>query len=615
MSKRKTPSAGQTPPPGTPRSALNPLPAEVWIRVSNCCRYSVSTEGCDTVGRLIEALYARYNLSRSQDLSISLSDGPRGAVYDRGDLLSAIRLGNLHFGLKHTWTSTTFSKVEYTPHSHFVRLSADHTRGLGGHRSLILYCRPAFHEQIAFVEEHVILNAHLGMIDGPPGNGKSSASIVHGYCLAACGWCVTFVQLRHDMKPEVTQLEGSSKRVYPLIDLASLESILSALPDNGKSIVFVDGLRITGSLHADYLRVAKEWRVSASELQCRRLVTVSSLQAIRVHGREFDADEKRLVIHSWSKDEYAAALANPDFLDSVKGALDAHSSASATVTEMLDAKYYLAGGCARAMWSMNSSEVNEYIQQALDTLDRPLEYIDGRINPRSVEVTNRLLASKSHPSGSVDSGIISRNAMDKLSSSRPLCIRQLVTISGIKNRAFLGIAFEMSFWIDAVGRGIVAVDRSSGITETWAGVPLVEFDPCTGKHPSVAGVEVPMAMIIPPLAQLPMRFVLKPADESQAGYDAVYVDRTTGYVRLVQVTMGQSHDFKAQPFADFLDKFAETFGMAYSRFEIVFLVDRVVVNTFRITRIQNRGALVNHGWNSGNELSNVRIMGTEGVLS
>ena len=106
---------------------------------------------------------------------------------------------------------------------------------------------------------------------------------------------------------------------------------------------------------------------------------------------------------------------------------------------------------------------------------------------------------------------------------------------------------------------------------------------------------------------------MKPFKWNQGGYDAIFVDKTCGRVRFVQVTRGDSHSFKIEYFYSFLAKLRDSASSFEIRaLEIVFLVLKGKIANFKISEVSGQGLLSEFGWMKGKEKEYVKVIGISG---
>ncbi len=108
---------------------------------------------------------------------------------------------------------------------------------------------------------------------------------------------------------------------------------------------------------------------------------------------------------------------------------------------------------------------------------------------------------------------------------------------------------------------------------------------------------------------------LKPYHWNQGGYDAIFIDKSQSLVRFVQLTCGDTHSFKIEFFASFLESLRDSKqSFEIKTLEIVFVIELKKLNDFKISTITGQGLLTAFkGWKKGKEKDKVEILGMMGV--
>ena len=163
-----------------------------------------------------------------------------------------------------------------------------------------------------------------------------------------------------------------------------------------------------------------------------------------------------------------------------------------------------------------------------------------------------------------------------------------------KNPAMDGCMFEMWFFALLRFGGVTLCDDLGNKQEEWAPSIAITFTDIP-TLPDDHGVW------------------LKPFKWNQGGYDAIFVDKTCGRVRFVQVTRGDSHSFKIEYFYSFLAKLRDSASSFEIRaLEIVFLVLKGKIANFKISEVSGQGLLSEFGWMKGKEKEYVKVIGISG---
>ena len=100
----------------------------------------------------------------------------------------------------------------------------------------------------------------------------------------------------------------------------------------------------------------------------------------------------------------------------------------------------------------------------------------------------------------------------------------------------------------------------------------------------------------------------KPSKWNQGGFDAIFLDKSKGLVKFVQVTGGDTHSFKIEYFNSFLIALSQSpQSFSVTSVEIIFVVDQKKRSTFKLKPPSVTGILKDFGWISGEEMEKVKI--------
>ena len=243
---------------------------------------------------------------------------------------------------------------------------------------------------------------------------------------------------------------------------------------------------------------------------------------------------------------------------------------------LIESKFFFAGGSSRFMFHHSTAKTIEVIENSVNEVRDILPYINGTIGHASDSVVNRLLGC--HLAPPIGNDIIRRQpfiisefaAIEFASRQGPDSISMLIqTFKDSINPAMDGWFLEMLFFSRLRHSGVKLFDSDDKEVGVWKDSQLLSFNlPSFPMIPNDRGIW------------------LKPLKWNQGGFDAVYVDRSLGSVRFIQITRGQSHSLKLEIFCAFLQCLsASVESFVVKRIEIVFLVPRGIINDFRISTI------------------------------
>jgi hypothetical protein len=81
---------------------------------------------------------------------------------------------------------------------------------------LLLYCRPLVRDLFAFFQIKVLKESFFGWICGPPGSGKSVASLAFAFGLDRKDWTVTWISLRRENSTVITRLDSRGMKSFEM---------------------------------------------------------------------------------------------------------------------------------------------------------------------------------------------------------------------------------------------------------------------------------------------------------------------------------------------------------------------------------------------------------------
>ncbi|EKX36775.1 hypothetical protein GUITHDRAFT_117071 [Guillardia theta CCMP2712] len=171
-------------------------------------------------------------------------------------------------------------------------------------------------------------------------------------------------------------------------------------------------------------------------------------------------------------------------------------------------------------------------------------------------------------------------------------LKRIFSTYGAYSAAVKGTLFElMSF--KEVQRGLRLTYRrlhSRPIkAQPWEPCSVVFFDPLQLK-PSLPSTAV----------------CFRPISELQGGYDAVIVDKDAKRAVFVQATVARKPSLKLSFFLDNLMALGISAGLVW-RVEIIFLIPRERMPVFRISPVEDCGALKTYGWKKGKERRQAKV--------
>ncbi|KAJ3347335.1 hypothetical protein HDU83_002191 [Entophlyctis luteolus] len=484
---------------------------------------------------------------------------------------------------------------------------------------LVLYCRSTFHDQFKFIKDRVLIHSRLGWILGPPGTGKSTTSLAFVSVIPTYfpGWVTTWIHLSRSKYPVCVRFDGKSRESCVIQDtnISHLRAILNKV--DGNHIVFVDGFAATGDKHIEVQKCCYDWR--SKNLTNRRLVVVCSMSSRGKTKLDEDLMDgvEEFFVYSWKLDEYLCAVQHLKFVEVVKRNLDSSAlletlapngldipalpedmAISLSPEDMVISKFHFAGGSSRLMFYFNTATVISFLEDSAKAVGEVLVYLTGRLGDRSDSVINRLFGCYLNR-GSRQTFIVSKYAATLLAIRQgpELILNIAHATQHDRNPSMDGWFLEL--WVFASLRkgGLRIYPGIDAKPILWAEIDAIE---------SLDLVEI---SLIPDGCTW-----WKPIKWNQGGYDAVVTNKIFGKITFIQFASGDVHSFKIQLFYMFLLAFAES-RCSYHilELEIIFLVEKSKMKTFRIGQVSGQGLLHAFGWAKGQETRKVKIYGVDGL--
>ncbi|EGZ08885.1 hypothetical protein PHYSODRAFT_318756 [Phytophthora sojae] len=210
---------------------------------------------------------------------------------------------------------------------------------------------------------------------------------------------------------------------------------------------------------------------------------------------------------------------------------------------LVEKKYYVAGGRARMMFAVKTS-------RAMASLDRALMAV-GSLKSFAEFDTGVLSGTQQR--------IVSSYAVRELSIKLgPDKFLEAVSLLQM-NPSMDGFIFE-GWVIGCLAHGPLTLKQlASGGNVEWKQYPLVHFD---------------ITQLQLKLQALSTKQWLVPFKWNQSGYGIVFLDKTRGVVRFVQVTRASKHSFAAKAFCDFLNILHACKWMEILSVELCYVVPR-----------------------------------------
>ncbi|GLD98756.1 hypothetical protein PINS_up007474 [Pythium insidiosum] len=281
--------------------------------------------------------------------------------------------------------------------AHYVTLPAAFLErcGFKAEDAVMLYCRPQMRDLWTFVQDEVITKNGIGCVVGPPGTGKSMATLSFVASLDQEEWNVVWVHLSSLMD---SCFAMGSKKYWEIDALKQFE-----LPrvTGKKLLICVDGYKATPEHQKFFKHIYRKLDKTHD-----RLLVCSSMATLGKRNLEDDrkANLRVFFMYSWTQDEYIAATADPVFYDKIKSKLDTTSSnevngdvglnASESVEDKkeyaLGLKYYYAGGSCRFVFQYPTRDVVTILEDGVESVENKSELVKCCGGQYHTDAINRL---------------------------------------------------------------------------------------------------------------------------------------------------------------------------------------------------------------------------------
>jgi hypothetical protein len=365
----------------------------------------------------------------------------------------------------------------------FVKIKAAYLDGSGigpVGRDLVMYRRKSYEEQHLFFKQQIIANGKLGWFLGPTGTGKSVTSFSYVSSLDRNEWKVIWVHLnRNSNYASVVIFDGDNKYAMccttMTVSSALFEGMLNQ-PSTKKAFLIIDGY--VQEDHRQVLGQAMVWR--REDLFQRRLAVISSMSS---RGNvNYDDDKfqnlQEFTLDSWTLEENLKAVRCDEFFQSVKFALDAIDDAEEpSPEEMVAEKFLIAGGSARYMFGMCTSDVKKSILDAISSLEYEPSADILSAGHRSGKAMNRLFNQYRNPAGRPVSTFVSIFAETEIAFSRgPQAVKKLFyLIREVTSGSTTGGLFEATFFM-RMRSGGVSLRCRNGTQVTFEAAKFEDYD-------------------------------------------------------------------------------------------------------------------------------------------
>ncbi|KAL3659188.1 hypothetical protein V7S43_015766 [Phytophthora oleae] len=504
-----------------------------------------------------------------------------------------------------------------------IRIPKEYAEGSGlrfHEDGLRLYLRSEVKEEWAALNDNVVKTYAVQWIVGPPGTGKSCAAFAFACSLErGRNWDVLWIHCPPFIGKMLSCIlfRGDSEKRTCVIGHSQVNFVLQSLREN--AVVFVDGYT-KDWVGLSVLDACRLWRNENEK--CHRIVIVSSIVSM---GKDYLPDgynkiktmlessleslaiapptvsedtpsemycEQLFKVTSWTREDYGKALMYDDFFEHVRSQLTDSDGAVGLDEryELLDAKFFVAGGSARMMFNMSSETALDKLRWAISDLGyiRLTALIgNSSVNPLSYRYNN----------GPCLSAFVAREFAFILDRERLLNLVKDLS----QNPSTAGSVCELWFFASLLHgsahchfyeggqlKNVVWNAKNDPITRWRLFRPIERFDP--------DGDKIPLNRC---------KQWLAPKSWKQGSYDAVFIKsvelntneadvkaKKAGFtqkilVRFVPVTSSTAHSFKVSFYEDLLTRLVSTLNKWIYAVEVCFVVPIKNMKEFRLPMNDN----------------------------
>ncbi|GLD94771.1 hypothetical protein PINS_up003395 [Pythium insidiosum] len=431
---------------------------------------------------------------------------------------------------------------------------------------VMLYCRRGVRELWDFVLSNVLqLNAR-GFILGPPGVGKSMATLSVLLSLDQAEWNVVWIHLS-DLYD--TCLSFGSNEYSEIEDLSTFQ-----LPrvSGKKLVVCLDNYSATEAHEQFCKRV-----LTYLDKQTERLVVCStnSTSSKRSQSVARVKNVQYYTMYSWTLDEYVAAVANPTFYDKIASKLDQTSRSEVSQhgttdveldeeekkTRAVELKFYYAGGSCRYMFEYAMDEVATGMVTAIDAVMNPFDLIyyctrSGHHN----EAIDHLFGLECHGDEKTRFPVSAHVALwfAKVSNQETTMEVAKRLYNAPRYSSLIG---HLNEWMLFASLQISSSLCGNGRAEYLPPGKVVAFEPNT-----------PFEVLADGTIEGSRRW-LTPIRRRQGSYDALYFDHDNGQIIFLQFSRSKESVFRMRFFYQVLCSL-RTAGVAIKKVKICFVMNR-----------------------------------------
>ncbi|CAK4126948.1 unnamed protein product [Aphanomyces euteiches] len=418
-----------------------------------------------------------------------------------------------------------------------------------------------------FLNERVIQEKRKGYIVGPPGTGKSMATLSFEASLNRTKWRVIWIHLKKygsacflDMGTNQFWRCGSATFALPRSHFSNAPPLVVCLDGFSESAYHLEVLRnIEGQLyHNDRFVVC----------------STMSTPGTRNTTDDFYDGIEFFFMYSWTRDEYRAAVEIPELLNLVKDNLDAtplldvNDPSELTGDDNLDAivdiKFYYAGGSCRFMFESSTKTIQAELQNKLEVL--------YGMNEKYNRVPLSQYAISLFAKASYADTITSLEWRYRASGE-------------VTHPSLESVLLEWLFLVTVPRRRVGLVDSKNDIKVELPQTKVLYFDPRKNFKTTENGAQRQICG---------NKVWLKPIVPNEKGYDALYFDVEAGQVVFVRLMRSSTIDLTLAVFANVLSKLHYAGMKKEMNVEIYVVIKPSKMKQFKIRHIEDHGELTEY---------------------
>jgi hypothetical protein len=278
-------------------------------------------------------------------------------------------------------------------------------------------------------------------------------------------------------------------------------------------------------------------------------------------------------LESWRFEDYEEAINDDAFFENVKDVFEPLREPANRAMEkrrVLEEKYCIAGASARLMFDVPSDIARDTLDLAMHQISQ-LDLMQQPVGASTKSAINRLQAGYYQAEGNYETRFVSDYVARRFAILKgPDLLQRAARLCGV-NPAMDGYLFAAWFFAMLKANDLHwrYVDRLFGVRgDLWKRADTMLFDP----NKALIGIS------------LDKPTWLAPVNWNEAGYDAVYVNKTEKIIQIVQITRAEQHSYDHGYFIGLLNILAEhadLTGVVFQEVDLFYVVPLERLRAFR----------------------------------